>query len=117
VQRLPTKRGFTNIFRIAYSVVNVSRLGELFAAGAVVTPQILSDRRILRNLNRPVKILGDGDLEVPLQVFAHAFSRSALSKITEAGGTWTVLDPELMDAPPETEIGVENEGDSEEEQA
>lgn len=118
VQRLPTKRGFSNIFRIAFSVVNVSRLGELFEPETVVTPHLLKERRVLRNLNRPVKILGDGDLEVPLHVFAHAFSSGALSKITAAGGSCTLLDPELVHAPPEApEAPTESADGSEEEQA
>ncbi len=97
LQQLPTKRGFHNPFRIEYSVVNISRLAEVFEPGATVTPLILREKRILRNLNRPVKILGDGDLEGPLHVYAHAFSESARAKIAAAGGSYTVLDPEEME--------------------
>ncbi len=94
-QRLPEKRGFRNLFRVEYSVVNVGRLAELFPAGATVTPAALLERRVLRNLKQPVKILGHGDLETALHVHAHAFSESARAKIAAAGGTCTVLDPAL----------------------
>jgi large subunit ribosomal protein L15 len=97
VQRLPTKRGFTNIFRVEYSAVNVGRLARAFQPGTTVTPSVLKECRVVRNLNRPVKILGGGELEGALHVFAHAFSESARDKITAAGGTCTVLDPEVMD--------------------
>jgi len=111
VQRLPTKRGFHNIFRVEYSVVNVGRLAEAFEAGSTVTPVILKRRRVVRNLNQPIKILGAGDLEGALHVYAHAFSESAQAKITAAGGTCTVLDPQIMD------IAAEPLPDEEAEQA
>lgn len=99
VQRLPMKRGFTNIFRIAYAPVNVGRLATVFEPEDVVTPRILKQRRVLRHLREPVKILGDGELDRPLHVYAHDFSVSAKAKIEATGGTWTVLDPELLDVP------------------
>lgn len=98
VQRLPTKRGFHNPFRIAYTVVNVGRLAEVFEAGATVTPQVLYEFRVVRNLNRPVKVLGEGDMPGALHVHAHAFSESARSKITAAGGSCTVLDLQIVEA-------------------
>ncbi len=85
VKALPTLRGFTNIFRTEYSVVNVGRLAS-FTADSEVTPRALLDRGILRNLKRPVKILGNGDIDVPLVVEAHKFSVSAREKIEAAGG-------------------------------
>jgi large subunit ribosomal protein L15 len=85
VKALPTLRGFTNIFRTEYSVVNVGRLAS-FTADSEVTPSALLDRGILRNLKRPVKILGNGDIDVPLVVEAHKFSVSAREKIEAAGG-------------------------------
>ena len=85
VKALPTLRGFTNIFRTEYSVVNVGRLAS-FTADSEVTPRVLLDRGILRNLKRPVKILGNGDIDVPLVVEAHKFSVSAREKIEAAGG-------------------------------
>ena len=98
VQRLPTKRGFHNPFRIEYHAVNVGRLAEIFPTGSIVTPRILWERRVVRHLRQPVKILGNGDLDSPLHVYAHAFSESARQKIIAAGGSCTVLDLEMLDA-------------------
>jgi len=97
VQRLPMKRGFHNPFRTEYAVINVGRLAEVFEDGSTVTPQLLYEFRVLRNLNFPVKILGEGELAGALNVYAHAFSESARSKITEAGGSCTILDPQIME--------------------
>lgn len=105
VLRMPTKRGFTNIFRIDYCVVNLGRLAGVFEAGDMVTPQILRERRIVRNLNRPIKILGSGELDRPLHFYVHAFSTAAQQKIEAAGGTCTVLDPQLQDYPASSELG------------
>ena len=86
IKSLPTLRGFTNIFRTEYSVVNLDRLAR-FGANIEVTPQMLVDSGLVKNLNKPVKVLGRGELEVPLVVEAHKFSRSARSKIEAAGGS------------------------------
>lgn len=83
VRRLP-KRGFTNIFRTEYSVVNVSELGGL--GEDHVTPELLVERG-LAHRGRPVKVLGDGELDRALTVTAHKFSKSARAKIEQAGGT------------------------------
>ncbi|MCH7624306.1 MAG: 50S ribosomal protein L15 [Chloroflexi bacterium] len=85
-KKLPKIRGFTNIFRKRYSVVNVDRLA-VFPSESEVTPEALSDAGILRNLNSPVKILGRGELNVPLVVSAHKFSASARQQIEAAGGS------------------------------
>jgi large subunit ribosomal protein L15 len=87
-RRIP-KRGFTNIFRTEYAVVNVGSLNA-FAAGARVTPDELRARGLVRRPG-PVKILGEGDLGVKLAVAAHAFSASAREKIEKAGGTVELL--------------------------
>jgi large subunit ribosomal protein L15 len=87
-RRVP-KRGFTNIFRVEYDVVNLSAL-EGFDAGESVTPEKLALRRLAHG-RRPVKILGDGKLEKPLTVSAHKFSASARSSIEAAGGRCEVL--------------------------
>jgi large subunit ribosomal protein L15 len=84
-RRLP-KRGFTNIFRKEYAVVNLERLA-LFEAGAKVDPEALKAAGILKNLKDGVKILGAGELAHALQVRAHKFSKSAAEKIQKAGGT------------------------------
>ena len=85
-KKLPKIRGFTNIFRKRYSVVNVDRLA-VFPSESEVTPEALSDAGILRNLNNPIKILGRGELNVPLVVSAHKFSASARQQIEAAGGS------------------------------
>ena len=86
-KRLPQKRGFTNIFRKEYAIVNLSRLAEVFESGAEVTPEILLERRIIRDMKDGVKVLGDGDLPHPLTVRAHRFSKSAEEKLRAAGRT------------------------------
>jgi large subunit ribosomal protein L15 len=83
-RRIP-KRGFTNIFRTEFAVLNVDRLNA-FSAGEVVTPELLVERGLVRRVTLPVKILGEGDLKAALTVRAHAFSKSAEQKITSAGG-------------------------------
>ena len=85
-KKLPMIRGFTNIFRTRYSVVNVDRLA-VFPSESEVTPEALIEAGILRNLNYPVKILGRGELNVPLIVSAHKFSNSARQQIEAAGGS------------------------------
>ena len=87
-RRLP-KRGFTNIFRVEYEIVNLSDL-DRFAAGAAVNPQTLNEMRLARK-NRPVKILGDGKIAKALTVSAHKFSASAKAGIEAAGGRCEVL--------------------------
>jgi large subunit ribosomal protein L15 len=87
-RRVP-KRGFTNIFRVEYDVVNISDL-ERFDAGDSVTPEKLAERRLAHG-RRPVKILGDGELKKALTVSAHKFSASAKSRIEAAGGSCEVL--------------------------
>ena len=83
-RRIP-KRGAHNPFRREFAIVNVGSLAT-FAAGEVVTVEGLTARGLVRNAARPVKILGEGDLRASLTVRAHAFSRSAEEKITQAGG-------------------------------
>jgi len=88
--RLPKLRGFKNPFRVSYQVVNLARLGELYPDGGAVTVADLVARGAVRS-NSPVKVLGDGEISVALQVEVHAFSTSAKDKITAAGGTATTL--------------------------
>ncbi len=84
VRRLPHTRGFTNIFREEYEVVNLGAL-EKFDAGAEITPELLAENGMVRRTGR-VKILGHGSLNKALTVKAHAFSSSAKEKIAAAGG-------------------------------
>ncbi len=86
IKGLPMKRGFTNPFKIYYSLVKVESL-DSFEAGDRITPEELQRRGILRNLNQPVKIVGDGELSKPVTVAAHKFTRSAREKIEAAKGT------------------------------
>lgn len=85
IQRRLPKRGFTNIFRKEYAVVNLDRLND-FEDGTVVTPKLLKSVGIVKKWKDGVKILGNGELEKSLTVKAHRFSKSALSKIEGAGG-------------------------------
>jgi large subunit ribosomal protein L15 len=87
-RRIP-KRGFTNIFRVEYDVVNIGDL-DRFEAGASVTPEALAEARLARK-SRPVKILGDGRIQKALTVSAHKFSASARASIEAAGGRCEVL--------------------------
>ena len=85
VKRLPHKRGFTNIFKIYYTLVKLQRL-EVFDQDTEVTPQMLFDAGLIQSLKKPVKILGEGELQRPLVVKANKFSESAKRKIEAAGG-------------------------------
>ena len=89
-RRLP-KRGFTNIFRVVYSEVNVSRIADL-PAGTEVNPEFLQEKGLATHKGRPVKILGNGEIQVALKVKAHRFSQAAARKIQEAGGTVEVIE-------------------------
>jgi len=89
-RRVP-KRGFRNPFRIEYAVINLDTLGEVFDAGSDVTPEVLRERGLVREVGAPVKILGRGELSKKLTVRAHKFSGAAAEKIAAAGGTTEVL--------------------------
>ncbi len=86
-RRLP-KRGFTNIFREEYAVVNLEKLAAL--GEAEVTPEVLKKAGVVHGKKR-IKILGDGELSKAVTVHAHKFSKSAQEKITKAGGKFEVL--------------------------
>lgn len=95
--RMPYKRGFTNIFKQPFAVVNVARLEELFAVGDEITPETLVARRVVSDkVLRPpvvpfkgwqVKVLGDGEITKALTVRVHRVTASAREKIIAAGGT------------------------------
>jgi len=86
VKSLPKIRGFTNIFRREFMPVNLDRLAGL-PSGSEVTPETMVELGLLKSVKKPVKVLGRGELDVPLTVEAHRFSRSARTKIEAAGGT------------------------------
>jgi large subunit ribosomal protein L15 len=86
-RRMP-KRGFTNIFRKEYSIVN---LDQLVALGeTTINPDVLRKARLIK-AKLPVKILGEGEVKIAMTVHAHKFSKSAQEKITKAGGKFEVL--------------------------
>ena len=86
-RRMP-KRGFTNIFRQEYNIVNLERLAGL--GESTITPEVLRKLGVI-STKHPVKILGDGELKTALIIHAHKFSKSAQEKITKAGGKFEVL--------------------------
>jgi len=85
IKRLPRKRGFTNIFKTEYNVVNVEKLA-IFPPETEVTPEELLRVGLINTLDHPTKILGAGDIRHPLLVRANKFSSSAEKKILAAGG-------------------------------
>lgn len=89
-RRLP-KRGFTNIFRKEYAIVNVSELVE-FEDGTKIDLESLRDRGIVKKRLDGLKVLGNGEINRPLHVRAHKFSKSAIEKIQKAGGTIEVIE-------------------------
>jgi large subunit ribosomal protein L15 len=88
--RLPKLKGFKNPFKVEFQVVNLDRLGELFPEGGTVTVDDLVARGAVRD-GHPVKVLGQGELSVAVQVSANAFSGTAKEKIEAAGGTTTLV--------------------------
>ncbi|HLV01503.1 MAG TPA: 50S ribosomal protein L15 [Acidobacteriota bacterium] len=88
-RRIP-KRGFTNIFAKKFIVMNVRDLNR-FEDGAVVSPELLIEQKIVKSVKDGLRILGEGELEKKLTVRAHHFSESARRKIEDAGGTVEVL--------------------------
>jgi large subunit ribosomal protein L15 len=88
-RRLP-KRGFTNIFKKVYAVVNLRDL-EDFKPEEKITPELLLASGLLKKLEDGLKILGDGELKAPLHIVAHLFSKSAREKIEKAGGKAEVI--------------------------
>jgi large subunit ribosomal protein L15 len=85
-RRVP-KRGFTNIFRQEFNIVNLEKLEGL---GDTINPDVLRKAGVI-STKKPVKILGDGELKSAITVHAHKFSKSAQEKITKAGGKFEVL--------------------------
>ena len=85
LQRKLPKRGFTNIFRTAYQVVNIGAIAKAFKAGETVDPASILDKGLIKR-KMLVKILGEGEITVAVTVKANSFSKSAIDKITAAGG-------------------------------
>lgn len=89
-RRLP-KRGFTNPFRVEYTVVNLDTLAEVFDAGSEVTPEVLRERKLVRDRRAKIKVLARGEFAKKLTVRAHKFSSTAAEKIAAAGGVAEVI--------------------------
>ncbi len=119
--RIPKLRGFTNRFRIEYEIVNIGAIDARAAEGAfeveggkkptkaapiTINQDILRAVGLVRTLNKPLKILGSGELSLPLFVVADAFTASARAKIEAAGGSVNVLE---MPASPLAALGVTRE--------
>ena len=90
IKGLPMRRGFTNIFKKQYHLVKVEEL-NMFPGDSEVLPESLIEAGILRSIKHPVKILGNGEITVPLRISAHKFTNSAREKIEAAGGRAEVI--------------------------
>ncbi|MBI5042403.1 MAG: 50S ribosomal protein L15 [Nitrospirae bacterium] len=89
-QRRMPKRGFTNVFRKEYAILNLADLSE-FKSSDIITPDMLLEKGVISKLKDGLKILGEGDLKGPLTIKANKFSNSALKKIEAAGGKAEVI--------------------------
>lgn len=88
-RRIP-KRGFTNIWRKEYSILNVDDL-NLFDEGSVITPELIKEKGLAKQVTAGIKILGEGNLKKNVTVKAHKFSKTAIEKIEAAGGKAEVI--------------------------
>ncbi|CAM3757979.1 50S ribosomal protein L15 [Nocardioides marinus] len=88
--RLPKLKGFKNPFKVEFQVVNLDKLSALFPEGGAVTVEDLVAKGAVRR-NQPVKVLGQGEITVKVDVTANAFSASAVTKIEAAGGSTTTV--------------------------
>ena len=105
--RTPKLHGFRNRGRVAYTPLNVGRLGDL-DKGTLVTPDVLAHDGLIHDTKLPVKILGVGDAPKGITIHAHAFSRSALDKLAAAGSTVQQLTwPDNAPVDPEAEAKAE----------
>ena len=88
-RRLPQKRGFTNIFKKKYAIVNLDRLAKL--SDDTITPDLLLEKGIIKDMKSGLRVLGRGDIERAITVCAHHFSKSAEEKIKAKGGAVEVI--------------------------
>lgn len=88
-RRLPQRRGFTNIFKKEYAIVNLDTLAKL--SEETITPELLLEKGIVKKIKSGVRVLGRGEIERAITVRAHYFSRSAAEKIEAKGGTVEVI--------------------------
>lgn len=90
LQRRIPKRGFRNPFRTEYAIVNLGTINKIEGVDTI-TPEVLIDKGIIKELKQGIKILGSGEIQKPLTIKADAFSASALTKIASAGGKAEVI--------------------------
>ena len=112
-RRLP-KHGFTNYCRVEYTIVKLDDLEAAFVEGATVNDTALVFAGLVRNLNKPVKILGNGQLSKKLNVTVQAFTKSAKEAIEKVGGiaaTETLKDARIAFNKSLASLGTENEGE------
>jgi large subunit ribosomal protein L15 len=83
------KRGFTSKYPKEYQIVNLENLKKI--KDTTINPLLLLEKGLIKSKNKPIKILGDGEIKTPIKISAHAFSKTALDKIKSAGGTIEVL--------------------------
>ena len=88
-RRLP-KRGFKNRFKIEYAVINLKNIKSIEGLD-IITPEVLVEKGLIKDLKDGIKVLGDGDIQRPLTIKADAFSASALAKIAAAGGKAEII--------------------------
>ena len=92
IKRLPSLRGFTNIFKTQYHAVNLDTILKMYPNGGDVSPGTLVETGVLKDQKLPLKVLGRGEINVNLKVAAHKFTKSAKEKIETAGGTIQVIE-------------------------
>ena len=92
IKRLPSLRGFTNVFKKQFNAVNLDRIMEKFPEGGDIETKDLVGARVIRDNGHPTKILGRGEVAVALSITANKFTKSAKEKIEAAGGSAKVLD-------------------------
>ncbi|MBN1384947.1 MAG: 50S ribosomal protein L15 [Elusimicrobia bacterium] len=85
MRRIP-KRGFKNIFRREYEVINLKTLDEVFDSNSEITKTVLIEKGLIKSKQKPIKVLADGDIKKPLKITADRFSKSAIEKTKKAGG-------------------------------
>ena len=90
-RKLPFKRGFTNINRIAWSEITLERLGD-FPADAEISPSTLVEAGILRDAHKPIVLLGSGELKTPLKIRLHRVTRGARAAVEAAGGSVELIE-------------------------
>jgi large subunit ribosomal protein L15 len=93
VKRLPTQRGFVNIFKQYYATVNLDTLAAWFTQESEVAPMAMKEARLIRGFSLPVKVLGRGEIDRAITITAHKFSTEARRKIEAAGGKAVEIQP------------------------